>query len=186
MHLLHLSYCSRCRAVACLEESTCSSDCIVCTVKVLEAEAVGSHFCACDEMAMHGLLGVEEEAHGSLIPHLDPLSTANIWNVNPFDNVSRPQKADSALQADSHCWILEALSFLFPNFLSLPCLLIPLCNCVGPDYQQKAGSRSSRPQMAAQPSVAHSEAGNRGFNKPQQDIYLRIPWWYINGPMLRT
>lgn len=50
-------------------------------------------------MAMHGLLGGEEEAHGSLIPHLDPLSTANIWNVNPFDNVSRPQKADSALQA---------------------------------------------------------------------------------------
>lgn len=64
--------------MACLEESTCSSDCIVCTVKVWEAQAVGSHFSACDEMAMHGLLGGEEEAHGSLIPHLDPLSTANI------------------------------------------------------------------------------------------------------------
>lgn len=81
------------------EESTFSSDCIVCTVKVWEAEAVGSHFGACDEMAMHGLLGGEEEDHGSLIPHLEPLSTANIWNVNPFDNVSRPKKADSALQA---------------------------------------------------------------------------------------
>ena len=44
-----------------LEESTCSSDCIVCTVKVWEAEVVRSHFGACDEMAMHGLLGGEEE-----------------------------------------------------------------------------------------------------------------------------
>lgn len=78
MHLLHLSYCCRCGPMACLEESTCSSDCIVCTVKVSKAETVGSHFCACDEMAMHGLLGGKEEAHGSLTPHLDPLSTANI------------------------------------------------------------------------------------------------------------
>lgn len=61
-----------------LEESTCSSDCIVCTVKVWEAEVVRSHFGACDEMAMHGLLGGEEENHGSLIPHSEPLSTANI------------------------------------------------------------------------------------------------------------
>lgn len=98
-HLLHLSYGCRCGAMACLGESTCSSHCIVCTVKVWEAEAVRSHFCVCDEMAMHGLLRGEEEAHGWLMPHLDPLSTANIWNVNPFDNVSRPQKADSALQA---------------------------------------------------------------------------------------
>lgn len=33
---------------------------------------------ACDEMAMHGLLGSEKESYGSLIPHLDLLSTANI------------------------------------------------------------------------------------------------------------
>lgn len=60
MHLLHLNYCY-CAPMGRLEESTCSSDCIVCTVKVWEAEVVRSHFGACDEMAMHGLLGGEEE-----------------------------------------------------------------------------------------------------------------------------
>lgn len=69
--------------MACLEESTCSSDRIVYAVKVWEAEAAGSHFCARDEMATHASPGDDEkeeadEAHGSLIPHSDPLSTANI------------------------------------------------------------------------------------------------------------
>lgn len=79
MHLLHLKLLQSVGAVACLEGSTCSSNCIVCTVKVWGAGAVGSHFRICDEMAMHGLPGgKKEEAHGSLKPHLDPLSTANI------------------------------------------------------------------------------------------------------------
>lgn len=59
--------------MACSGENTCSLDCIV---KV---------WGAADEMCTFGSLVSEGGAHGPLLPCMDLLNIANIWNVSPFD-----------------------------------------------------------------------------------------------------
>lgn len=71
-------FCTFIGPMACSGESTCSLDCIV---KV---------WGAADEMCTFGSLVSERGAHGPLLPCLDLLNTANIWNVNPPENVSTP------------------------------------------------------------------------------------------------